>query len=60
MAFRTRYGLFEYRVMPFGLTNASVVFQHMMNDILREYLNQLMVVDLDDILVYSPNLDSHE
>jgi hypothetical protein len=37
--FRTQYGHFEYLVMPFGLTNAPAVFQHMMNDILREYLD---------------------
>ena len=46
--------------MPFGLTNAPTVFQHMMNDIFREYLDQFMVVYLDDILIYSPDLDTHE
>ena len=58
--FRTRYGLFEYRVMPFGLTNAPAVFQHMMNDIFREYLDQFMVAYLDDILIYSPDPNTHE
>ena len=32
----------------------------MMNDIFREYLDQFMVVYLDDILIYSPDLDTHE
>jgi hypothetical protein len=41
IAFRTRYGHFEYSVMPFGLTNAPTVFQYMMNDIFREYLVRL-------------------
>ena len=58
--FLTRYGLFKYLVMPFGLTNALVVFQYMMNDICRKYLNQFMVAYLDDILIYSPDLTSHE
>ena len=58
--FWTWYRLFEYHVMPFGLTNAPVVFQHMMNDIFHEYLDQFMVVYLDDILIYSPDLDTHE
>ena len=31
-----------------------------MNDIFREYLDQFMVVYLDDILIYSPDLDTHE
>ena len=46
--------------MPFGLTNALAIFQHMMNDIFWEYLNQFMVAYLDDILIYSPDLDTHE
>jgi len=48
-AFRTRYGHFEYTVMPLGLTNAPAVFQHLMNDIFREYMDEFIVVYLDDI-----------
>ena len=40
--FRTIYGHFEYLVMPFGFTNTLVVFQHIINDILKEYLNHCM------------------
>ena len=57
--FRTRYGHFEYKVMPFGLTNAPTVFQHMMNDIFREYLNHFVVIYLDDILVFSSSMEEH-
>ena len=45
--------------MRFVLTNALAVFQHMMNDIFREYVYQFMVVYLDDILIYL-DLDTHE
>jgi hypothetical protein len=45
--------------MPFGLTNAPVVFQHMMNDIFREYLDQFVVVYLDDILIFSRDSIEH-
>ena len=58
-AFRTRYGHFEYKVMPFGLTNAPTKFQHMMNDIFREYLDHFVVIYLDDILVFSSNIKEH-
>ena len=59
MAFRTRYGHFEYMVMPFGLTNAPAVFQHMMNDIFREYLDQFVVIYLDNILIFSQDYIEH-
>ena len=59
-AFRTRYGLYEYCVMPFGLTNAPASFQRWMNEILSEYLDIFCVAYLDDILIFSQNLEDHQ
>ena len=59
-AFQTKYGHFEYLVMPFGLTNAPTIFQHLMNDIFREFLDNFVVCYLDDILICSKDIKQHE
>ena len=59
-AFRTRYGHFEYSVMPFSLTNAPIVFQHMANNIFRDFLDIFSIVYLDDILIYSKTQEEHD
>ncbi|XP_073420982.1 coiled-coil domain-containing protein 24 isoform X1 [Dendrobates tinctorius] len=58
-AFNTRDGHYEYLVMPFGLCNAPAVFQEFVNEIFRDLLYSCVVVYLDDILVFSPDLSSH-
>ncbi len=58
-AFNTPRGHFEYCVLPFGLSNAPAVFQALVNDVLRDMLDQFIYVYLDDILIFSHSLQEH-
>ena len=57
--FNTPSGHYEYCVMPFGLCNAPAVFQTFVNDVLRDFLNIFVFVYLDDILIFSPDMETH-
>ena len=59
-AFKTNHGLFEPLVMFFGLTNSPATFQAMMNKIFaKEIWEGHIIIYLDDILIFSDNLDEH-
>jgi hypothetical protein len=55
----TQKGLFEYNVMPFGLTNAPGTFQRLMDEVLRETLDEFTAVYIDDIIIYSNTFEEH-
>ena len=62
-AFVTHQGLYEFQVMPFGLKNAPVVFQRLMQQVLRglnpEEGLPIVSVYLDDVLVFSRTFEDH-
>ncbi|KAH9244761.1 hypothetical protein BASA81_017819 [Batrachochytrium salamandrivorans] len=55
-----KYGQFEFLVMPFGLANAPAQFQRMMNTLFRDSIGKFVLVYLDDIVIYSEDLEKHK
>jgi hypothetical protein len=56
---RTRYGSFEVLVMPFGLENSRSTFQAVMNDVFREYMDEFVMICINDILIFSRTAEDH-
>jgi len=58
-AFSCNFGHFEYTVMPFGLKNAPAIFQHFINDVLKDVIGEFAHTYIDDIIIFSKDYNSH-
>ena len=59
-AFTCRYGTYQFTVMPFGLSTAPSTFQHMMNNVFFDLLDNGVLCYLDDLLIYSKSVEEHK
>jgi hypothetical protein len=57
--FKTKFGLYEWMLMPFGFTNALATFKRVINDIFKANLGKIVVIYLDDTLVFSKTWEDH-
>ena len=57
--FRTKWGTYAYQKIPFGLINASATFQRAMDIAFRGLINISVVIYLDDITVYSKQINNN-
>jgi hypothetical protein len=51
--FRIRFDAYKYRVLSFELCNESAIYQHFMNDVFFDYLNEFVSIYINDIFIYN-------
>ena len=58
-AFITPFGLFQYERLPFGMSGAPATFQRFMQRLFSEKLFEILLIYLDDLLVFSETFEEH-
>lgn len=59
-AFICPLGFFEFNRLPQGVTNAPATFQRLMERCMSDMTRRDCMVFLDDLIIYSDTLESHE
>ncbi len=58
--FKTKFEHFEYLILLFGFINTSTIFQIIINHVLKEYIDRIIVIYLDDILIFNKTLKKYK
>lgn len=58
-AFKTPFGLYEWKVLPMGLTNSPQIFSAAMADMFKGAIGKYVLVYLDDVLIFSKTPEEH-
>lgn len=59
MAFKTKFGLYEWLGMLLGLTNAPSTFTRLVNYVLCAFIKKYLLVYYNDIWVFSKSIEEH-
>ncbi len=60
IVFKTKFEYFKYLILSFGFINILTIFQTIINYILKEYINKIVVVYLDDIFIFNKTLEEYK
>ena len=58
-AFITHSSIYEFNRLTFGMINTPMTFQSLMTKILKNHTFQIALMHIDDLLVFSKDIDQH-
>jgi hypothetical protein len=58
-AFTSEAGFHQFKVLPMGLSNACATFQRLMDEVMKDLIGNICFVYLDDVIVFSENVEEH-